>query len=243
MPWPPKEAYGSLDAMLHAWDLEIPAAKALQAELAPQVRVEPLRSPPKVVAGVDIAFDKPSGRLFAAAVAFRLDPLEQIAAVSVCRPIPFPYVPGYLSFREAPAILAALEALPVSFDALLVDGQGLAHPRRFGLACHVGLWIDRPTVGCAKSRLIGEHEEPGIERGSTAILRKGDDRIGTVLRTRTNVRPLFVSPGHRIDFAGSIELTLRCTAGYRMPEPTRQADRLAAAAKREGLAASESAGG
>ncbi|MEQ8765123.1 MAG: deoxyribonuclease V [Planctomycetota bacterium] len=222
--------------MLHTWDLDIPAAKALQTELAAKVRLEPLRRMPKIVAGADIAFDKPNGRLFAAAVAYRLDPLEMIADVAVCRPIPFPYVPGYLSFREAPAILAAIAALDVTPDAVLIDGQGIAHPRRLGLAAHVGLWLNRPTVGCAKSRLIGEFEEPGSERGAASDLRDGDTRIGTVLRTRLDVRPLFISPGHLVDFEGTVQLTLRCGAGYRLPEPTRQADRLAALAKRGAMA-------
>jgi len=139
-------------------------------------------------------------------------------------PTRFPYVPGLLSFRELPALLAAFSRLHVRPDAILCDGQGVAHPRRFGLACHLGVLLDLPTIGCAKSRLIGEHEEPGSKRGDRAPLRDGSEVIGTVLRTRDRVRPLYISAGHRVTRRDAEALVLRCGAGYRLPEPTRQAD-------------------
>jgi deoxyribonuclease V len=147
------------------------------------------------------------------------------------RPVRFPYVPGLLSFREAPALLAAIRRLKAEPDAFLFDGQGLAHPRRFGLACHVGLLIDRPSVGCAKSRLIGRHAEPDTHRGATAPLTDGEQRIGTVLRTRDGVKCVYVSIGHRVTLATAEQLVLACCTRYRLPEPTRLADLLVARAK------------
>ena len=149
------------------------------------------------------------------------------------RPVTFPYVPGLLSFREAPALLAVLRTVRSEPDALLLDGHGLAHPRRFGIACHVGVLVDRPTAGCAKSRLCGEHAEPGARRGARRPLRDRGERIGTVLRTRDDTRPVFASVGHRIDLPGAEALILASGAGYRLPEPTRRADRLVALAKKE----------
>jgi deoxyribonuclease V len=138
----------------------------------------------------------------------------------------FPYVPGLLSFREAPTLLEAFAALATRPDAVICDGQGIAHPRRFGLACHIGLWLDLPTVGCAKSRLIGAHETLAATRGSKTALVDNDEVIGAVLRTRTNVNPVFVSPGHRIDFSAATRLVLACATRTRLPEPTRLADQL-----------------
>jgi deoxyribonuclease V len=147
--------------------------------------------------------------------------------------VSFPYVPGLLSFREAPALLAVLRSLRSEPDALLLDGHGFAHPRRFGIACHVGVIVDRPTAGCAKSRLVGVHPEPGQRRGARRALVHRGERIGTVLRTRDGTRPVFASIGHRIDLASAEALILATGAGYRLPEPTRLADRLVARAKRE----------
>jgi deoxyribonuclease V len=145
----------------------------------------------------------------------------------------FPYVPGLLSFREAPALLAAIRKLKAEPDAFIFDGQGLAHPRRFGLACHVGVLIDRPSVGCAKSRLIGSHDDPGRRRGSSAPLVDADQRVGTVLRTRDKVKCVYVSVGHRVSLSTAERLVLACCTRYRLPEPTRLADQLVARAKNE----------
>jgi deoxyribonuclease V len=179
------------------------------------------------VAGVDVGFEAAGKITRAAAVALsfpELRPLQQaVARVSTG----FPYVPGLLSFREIPAVLAALEHLDPLPDLLLCDGQGLAHPRRFGIACHLGLVTDIPSIGVAKSRLTGTHQEPGLEKGCWAPLMAGQERIGAVLRTRSNVRPLYISSGHRISLETAIDYVLACTPKYRLPETTRQAHKLA----------------
>jgi deoxyribonuclease V len=149
------------------------------------------------------------------------------------RKLEFPYIPGLLSFREAPGWLAALRQLRQEPDLLLCDGQGMAHPRRFGIASHLGVLCGLPAIGCAKSRLVGTHEDPEEQRGGRAPLLDGDEVIGTVLRTRTGVRPLYVSIGHRIDLAAAETIVLDCALKYRLPEPTRLADRLVAETKRE----------
>lgn len=159
---------------------------------------------------------------------------EAIEAHVAWRPLTFPYVPGLLSFREAPAALAVLRRLRMRPDAILCDGHGVAHPRRFGLACHLGVVTGLPSVGCAKSRYVGEHREPGRLRGARSALVDAGERVGTVLRTRRGVKPVFVSVGHRFGLREAERLVLRCAVRYRLPEPTRLADRLAAAA-REGL--------
>jgi deoxyribonuclease V len=179
------------------------------------------------VAGVDVGFER-RGRVTRAAVAVLSFPeLELREQRLIRRPTQFPYVPGLLSFREVPAILAALEALDQMPDLLLCDGQGLAHPRRFGLACHLGVLTGLPSIGVAKSRLIGEHAEPGLEKGCWAPLRDDGETIGAVLRSRRGVRPLYVSIGHRVSLETAIEYVLACTPRYRLPETTRLADRLA----------------
>ncbi len=173
--------------------------------------------------------------MFAAVVAWDVERRQVIERRARSLPLRFPYVPGLLSFREAPALLAALRGLRTPVDALLCDGQGIAHPRRFGLACHLGVLLGLPAVGCAKSRLVGDWVEPGWARGERAPLTLGAQRIGTVLRTRNGVKPLFVSPGHLCDFAGAEALVLRCGDGLRLPEPVRLADRHVGQFKRAAL--------
>lgn len=218
---------------MHRWKVTPRRAVEIQNELRGKVRVEPL-PPVSTVVGVDCAFGEE--QIFATAVVWDVDGGSVMETRSLRRPLQFPYVPGLLSFREAPALIAVLRRVRSPFDAILCDGQGLAHPRRLGLACHLGVLLDRPAVGCAKSRLVGEYAEPGIERGACADLCCQGERVGTVLRTRTGVRPLFVSPGHRCDQRGAVELVLRCGAGFRLPEPVRLADKGVAAFKRGGLA-------
>ena len=205
----------------------------IQNELRARVSIEPL-APVSTVAGVDCAFGE--AHVFAMAVVWDVDAGTVVETRALRRPLQFPYVPGLLSFREAPALIAVLRRVRSPFDAVLCDGQGLAHPRRLGLACHLGVLLDKPAVGCAKSRLVGEYAEPGLERGEFTDLRHRDERVGAVLRTRTGVRPLFVSPGHRCDLPGAIELVLRCGAGFRLPEPVRLADRGVAAFKKRQIA-------
>ena len=185
----------------------------------------------KRVAGLDAAFADGGRTIRAAAVLLDYPGLDVTEQVSVERPTTFPYVPGLLSFREVPALLEALGRLSVTPDLILCDGHGYAHPRRFGLACHLGLWLDAPAIGVAKSRLTGCHEEPGPARGDVAWLladkgvRPGE-RIGAVLRTRERVKPVYVSAGHRVSLRTAIALALACTTRFRLPEPTRLADKL-----------------
>jgi deoxyribonuclease V len=182
----------------------------------------------RTVAGVDVGFDRQGSCCRAAVVVLQLPALALEEQVVVERPVQFPYVPGLLGFREAPVALAALAALTTPPDLLVCDGQGLAHPRRFGLACHLGLLADIPSIGAAKSRLIGSHAPVGDERGDWQPLLDAGEVIGAVLRTRPCAHPLYVSSGHRISLASAIDLVLRCSAGYRLPEPTRRAHQLAA---------------
>jgi len=201
----------------------------LQIELAGEVRFTPLRRRPQVVAGLDCAFSKDGRRILAAVIVLQLPGFEVLETAGVSRKVTFPYIPGLLSFREAPACIAAVEKLRKQPDLFIVDGQGIAHPRRLGLAAHLGLFFDKPTIGCAKSRLIGTYEEPPLEKGSYTLLKDKTivesnprpETIGAVLRTRTNVKPVFVSVGNKCTLDDAIEITLACTTTYRLPEPTR----------------------
>ncbi|HEY0080880.1 MAG TPA: deoxyribonuclease V [Pyrinomonadaceae bacterium] len=217
---------------LHEWNLTPREAVELQKRLRERVRIEPLARKIETVAGADISFNKYSTTLYAGIVVLRLPSLEVVEEVGVVSETKFPYVPGLLSFRESPSVLEAWSKLKTEPDAVMFDGQGLAHPRRVGIACHVGLLIDRPTFGCAKSVLVGKYEEPPEERGEwTPLVDKGET-VGAALRTKTRVQPIYVSPGHLIDLAGAIDLTLRCDGGYRQPEPTRRAHLLVNALRR-----------
>jgi deoxyribonuclease V len=204
----------------------------IQKSLAGRVRCVSPPGPLRRIAGIDVAFTRDGRTCIAAAVVWDVVQRRAVEQRTATRPLTFPYVPGLLSFREAPAVLAALRGLRTTPDALMCDGHGFAHPRRFGLACHVGLIVDLPTVGCGKTRLCGEHRQPGRRRGSKVRLTHDGETIGTVLRTRDGVRPVYVSVGHRIDLASAERLVLACAVGYRLPEPTRRADRLVAAVKR-----------
>ncbi len=206
----------------HRWDVTPKEAIALQRELAGKVRVTPLRKKVSTVAGVDCAFVEGGKKIIAAAVLCRAGSMEIISDAEAAMPCEFPYVPGLLSFREAPVVIAALKKMP-AFDLLMCDGQGVAHPRGLGLASHVGLWLDVPTIGVAKSRLVGEHRPPGQKRRCRTQLRHERRVIGAVLRTRTAVKPVYVSVGHRVTLEDAIRWTLRAAKGVRLPEPTRRA--------------------
>jgi len=195
----------------------------LQKELAGEVRRTGSIAAPRHIAGVDISVNRWAGTGTAAVVVLSYPSLEPVEVKVVTDRLNFPYVPGLLSFREAPLILAACEKLTVTPDIIMVDGQGIAHPRRVGLASHLGLCLDVPTIGCAKSRLCGECGEPGNGVGNYAELLDGGEVIGVVLRTRTGVKPVYVSIGHRIDLAAAINWVMACCRGYRLPEPTRLA--------------------
>ncbi|HST52797.1 MAG TPA: deoxyribonuclease V [Pyrinomonadaceae bacterium] len=217
---------------LHEWSLTPREAVELQKRLRERVRVEPLKKKIETVAGADISFNKFEPTVYAGLVVLSLPSLEVVEEVGVVSETKFPYVPGLLSFRESPSVLEAWAKLKTEPDAVMFDGQGIAHPRRVGIASHVGLVIKRPTLGCAKSVLVGRFEEPGEERGSwTPLVDKGET-VGAALRTKTRVQPIFVSPGHLIDLEGAVELTLACDGGYRQPEPTRRAHLLVNALRR-----------
>jgi deoxyribonuclease V len=207
--------------------LSVADAIALQERLRERVVCEDTVSAIATVAGIDIGIDRIRAQARAAVVVLRLPDLTRVEQVSIEHPVEFPYVPGLLGFREVPAALTALAQLAQLPDLLMCDGHGIAHPRRCGLACHLGLLAGIPAVGVAKSRLIGTHAPVGVERGAWQPLRDGDEVIGAVLRTRPGVKPVYVSPGHGISLNTAIDAVLRCTLGYRLPEPTRQAHRLA----------------
>jgi deoxyribonuclease V len=221
---------------LHEWNLSYAEARGVQVELAGRVEFVPLEKEPQIIAGLDCAFSGDGKRTFAAAVVLRVIGLhggqvgqpgrfefEQVETVTAEQETRFPYVPGLLSFREAPVCLEAVAKLGRQPDVFMIDGQGVAHPRRLGLASHLGLFFDRPTIGCAKSRLIGKFEEPGAEKGAWCPLREGDEIIGAVVRTRSRVKPVFVSVGHKCTLEDAVRVTLACTTRYRIPEPTRLA--------------------
>lgn len=214
-----------LPRFTHSWDLSPAEARALQERLRRQVQVAPLASPPRWVAGVDVSIREEVAH--AAVVLLSFPDLSPVEAATAQAPVSFPYIPGLLAFREGPAVLAALERLKGRPDVLLFDAQGWAHPRRMGLATHLGILLDWPSIGCAKSRLWGEHEEPPPQRGSWVPLRDGDEVIGAVLRTQTGVQPVYVSIGHRVDLETAVELVLACAPAFRLPEPLRWAHRVA----------------
>lgn len=210
-------------ADLHTWRLSPPQAIEIQKELAHRVLRRGKVGSAHLIAGVDMAAGRAAGLATAAAVVLSYPEFEVVNAEIEHGELDFPYVPGLLSFREAPLILAALKKLAVAPDLILVDGQGIAHPRRMGLACHLGLLTDRPTIGCAKSRLCGHHRALGQEAGSFAELVDGGETIGAALRTKNSVKPVYVSTGHRIDLADAVYWVLECCRGYRLPEPLRLA--------------------
>jgi deoxyribonuclease V len=206
------------------WPGSIAEARKEQELLSTRVKIVPYRKEPQYVAGVDAAFSEHA--VFAAACLYRYPDLGLIEQAYAVKQLLFPYVPGFLSFREAPAIIAAVEKLSRTPDIILVDGQGIAHPRGIGIASHIGVVLDIPTIGCAKSRLIGEFNEPGVRKGNWSALRYEHKIIGTVVRTRDRVKPVFVSPGHKMNLHAALRITLACTVNYRIPEPLRCADML-----------------
>ena len=212
---------------LHPWQVSTQEAIAIQQSLRHQVIREDRFAPIQSVAGVDVGFEAGGTITRAAVVVLGYPELELVETSVARRPTAFPYVPGLLSFREAPAVLEALDRLSALPDLLICDGQGLAHPRRMGLACHLGLCAGLPSIGAAKSRLVGRHEPVGERRGDWQPLWDAEEVIGAALRTRPGARPLYVSIGHRVSLETAVRLVLSCTLAYRLPEPTRQAHHLA----------------
>lgn len=225
---------------LHRWDVTPAEARQIQLELRARFEREDRLPALRRVAGADVALDLRRRRAIAGVIVYSFPELVEVERVWAERRLSFPYVPGLLSFRETPALLRAFERLRHEPDLIFYDGHGYAHPRRFGIACHLGVLLDRPTVGCAKSRLIGRHAEPGPAAGAWTPLI--DDRneppemvgetIGAVLRTRAAVHPIYVSQGHRVSLRRAIELVLAVCDGYRIPRPTREADHFVEATKR-----------
>lgn len=211
----------------HDWPLTAEEAIIIQQQLASEVITSDQLTTVQYVAGVDVGFIE-SGSITRAAVAVLSFPDLQLQEYAIAyRPTTFPYVPGFLSFREVPTVLESLEKLSITPDLILCDGQGIAHPRRFGIACHLGLLTDIPAIGVAKSLLVGKHAELPDQRAAWQPLVYRGETIGAVLRTRTGVKPVYVSSGHRISLSTAIDYVLRCTTKYRLPETTRWADKLA----------------
>ncbi len=208
----------------HRWDLSVADARTVQEELRDRVvREDRFGGPVRRIAGVDVSYDRRSPVLFAAVVVSDAETGETLETAGHRGLATFPYVPGYLSFREIPPVLACFERLARAPDLILCDAQGLAHPRRFGLACHLGVWLDLPSIGCAKSRLVGAHREPGLRRGAHARLVDAGEPIGEVVRTQDGVKPVYVSIGHRVSQETARRWVLRLARSHRLPEPSRAA--------------------
>ncbi len=214
-------------AVSHPWDLSVSEAKALQPQLAEKVIAQTTLDLGAIqtVAGVDVSFCQDMAQAAVVVLSFpELEPLEYALGKAL---VTFPYVPGLLTFREGPSVLDALEKLATWPDFFIFDGHGLAHPGRIGLAAHMGVLLDHPSIGCAKSRLTGTHDEPGEAVGAWVPLLDQGEIVGAVVRSRSKVKPLFVSVGHRVDLPTAIDLVLECTRGYRLPETTRYAHKVA----------------
>jgi deoxyribonuclease V len=216
------------------WPRDINGAKKLQEVLKKKVSIIPLRKSPEYVAGVDAAFFE--DKIIGVACLYRYPEIILIEEAYSLTEVSFPYIPGFLSFREGPAIIKAMSSLKIKPHVILFDGQGIAHPKGLGIASHIGVLLDIPTIGCAKSRLVGNYREPGLKKGSRSSLRYNGKIIGVVLRTKDNVKPVFVSPGHRINLKNSIKIVCGCTSTYRIPKPLRRADFISKKIKRELLA-------
>jgi deoxyribonuclease V len=211
--------------------MDIDRAKKIQNRLRQKLKIIPLRKKIRTIAGVDAAFGE--DRIIGTACLFSFPDLNFLEEAWAIKKLSFPYIPGYLSFREAPVVLAALKKLTVKPDLILVDGQGIAHPRRMGIASHLGVLWNVPTIGCAKSRLVGAYQEPGMKKGDWSPLRLDQEVVGAVLRTRGMVSPIFISPGHKIELPESISIVLKTTTVFRISEPLRRADQLSKIIKRD----------
>ena len=214
---------------IHNWNISTSEARQIQNELAGKVDRNNRIDKIKFIAGIDVGFDLKRKISRSAIAVLSYPELELIEFAKAEIETVFPYIPGLLSFREIPVIIEALKKIKKIPDVILCDGQGIAHPRRFGLACHIGVLTDIPTIGVAKSRLIGEYESLELEKGSMVSLKSGSEIIGKVIRSRTNVKPLFISVGHKVDLDKCLEIVLNCLTKYRLPETTRWAHKLASA--------------
>ncbi len=213
------------------WPEDIAKAREIQRYLKEKIEITPLKSHPEFIAAADAAFS--GDVVFSAASLYRLRGLAHLQDVFLESRAGFDYIPGLLAFREGKAIIDAIRKLEISPDLILIDGQGLAHPEGIGIASHIGVLLNVPTVGCAKSRLVGDYREPGPAKGEWSYLFYRGVKVGAVLRTRVNVKPVFISPGHLIDIESSVEIVMKCVTAYRIPEPLRTADRLSKKLKRD----------
>lgn len=214
------------------WNVTPAEARSIQLSLRHQVETGDRFGELRYIAGADVALDQYRGQAIAGIVIYRFPQMEEVERVWAESPLVFPYIPGLLSFREMPAILAAFERVRTDPNLIFYDGHGYAHPRRFGIACYLGVALGCPTIGCAKSRLIGKHDEPPAKRGGWSPLRDKGDVIGAVVRTRTGVKPIYVSIGHRVSLESAIHLAMAVSGPYRIPRPTRDADQFVGALKR-----------
>lgn len=206
---------------LHSWKVSPGEAIQLQNELKGKISLKKSFNKVKIVAGADVSYYQ--NKMIAGVIVFEFPNLKVIERQFFISPINLPYIPGLLTFREGPSLLEALKKIKIEPDIILFDGQGIAHPRRMGIATHLGLFLDKPTIGCAKSRLSGKYTSVGEKKGDYVLLKEGEEVLGAVLRTRRKVKPIFVSPGHKIDLSNSIEIVLKCTEKYRLPIPVREA--------------------
>ncbi|MBN9229242.1 MAG: endonuclease V [Legionella sp. 40-6] len=208
------------------WPENAKDAILMQNNLKNKIKIEDDYNPIKYIAGIDCSYDLKSKLSFAIVVIMKLDELLPLEIIRAERPTTFPYIPGLLSFREIPVILTALQQVKIKPDMLMVDGHGIAHPRRLGIAAHLGVLLDIPAIGVAKSKLIGRYHEPPLTKGSVSELTDKGEQIGTVLCSKNNVKPLFISPGHRVGHECAVDIVLQCLTKYRLPEPTRIADKI-----------------
>jgi deoxyribonuclease V len=218
---------------LHAWDVSAAEARRIQQRLRHRLTIGGFVHNIRYIVGADVSTARFAPTVYAGVVVLEYDTLRVVERQGVVSRTDFPYIPGLLSFREAPALLQAFARLHIAPDVIVFDGQGLAHPRRLGIACHMGLLLDTPSIGCAKSRLSGSYQEPSPHRGVRAPLHDADGTLlGAVLRTKDHTKPVFVSVGHKIELEQAIDILLHCHRGYRIPEPTRLADQYVGAMRR-----------
>lgn len=208
---------------LHPWELSYKEAIKVQRDLSSKVILEPFRTEVRLIAGTDVSYSKGSDILFAGVIVMEIPSMKILEEASAEGKVDFPYIPGLLSFRESPVLIKAFEKIKNIPDVVIFDGQGIAHPRRLGIASHLGLIIDLPSIGCAKNMLVGKYEDVGIEAGDYSPIVFNGNIVGAALRTKRNVLPVFVSPGHRMDISSSLEIVMNACKGYRLPEPVRQA--------------------
>ena len=216
----------------HNWQISVQKALAVQRSLAKKVVVQRPAKPLRFICGIDAAYSTDGKQCIAGVVLWDVLKQQVIEQHTAINRMPLPYIPGLLTFREGPAVVKALRKLNNVPDVLLFDGQGIAHPRRLGIASHMGVLLNMPAIGCAKSRLVGTYVEPEPAKGSFTELVYDNEVIGAVLRTRAQVNPVFISIGHLIDLQSAVGIVLRCAVKYRLPEPTRLADQLVGRAKK-----------